>query len=335
MAGEVATLDGANNFIPDDRRLSPQDHMALARRYVEAAFEFIDHYLFEIANMIEVRDGRLSRMMRDGHVMNMMLSDEDDEPEEDHVRRFNWTECTIYRCEIYTELDTPEAIDHVHRVAPVLAAQSLAAQRRDYAISHDQASAQSPLIASRERVSNAPSVTVALGRQDVELSLYAKTTDRTRYEVRYKNNLRRLLGRSAPRRSWGVSDVDGVFELLAVAMEDAAGRLDRVFREVEPVLQTGPRRLPTLVNLLYYISQSASGDRRVLTDLVTLLVREGGVEPENAPHLRAACEYLVSTRARVLRRTQMSVRYPRRRYVLTQRYRPFLEVLRQAIDFQP
>lgn len=321
-----ATLDGATNFIPEARRLSAQEHMALTHRYIAAAFEFVDHYLFNVANMLGSSGGS---------IVDFMLTDENDDYGEDHVRRHNWTECTIYRCEIYTEQNEPEAIDHVHRIAPVLAAQSLAAQRREYMSSQGQDLVRSPVVASRERASNSPSLTVPLGREDVELSLYAKTTNTVRYEVRYKSNLRRLLGRNAPRRRGGTSDIAAVYELLAVAMDDARTRLERVFREVRPALDERPRRLPTFVNLVYYLSQSAGGDRRILTDLTAMLVRDGGVEPRTAPHLRAACEYLVGPRVRVLRRPQVSIRSPQRRYVLTQRYRPFVDLLREAIDVTP
>lgn len=317
------TLDGANNFIPDARQLPAVEHMALVRQYIAAAFQFVDHWLFEVAGMMGARAGSLT---------DFMLTEDDEALEENYVRRHNWTECTVYRCEVYAEPNVPEAIDHVHRVAPVLASQSLVSQRREYPASRAGSSENPQRLASAHRVSNSPSVTLALGREDVELSLYAKTVDKVRYEVRYKNNLRRLLGRSAPRRRAGVSDVDGVMELLAVAVEDAGGRLDRISREVGSALDTMPRRLPTFVNLVYYLSQAAGGNRRILTDLTTLLVREGGIEPDTAPHLLAPCSFLVSTQARVLRRATVSVRSPRRRYVLTQRYRPFVDLLRELID---
>lgn len=96
---------------------------------------------------------------------------------------FNWAGLTVRQAEVYWERHHPNALAIARRLSERLVNSAPRATLRRF---------QGPLPGQADRVGDSVSVTIPQ-REDLDLVMYAKTTDRVRFEMRYQKKLRRIL----------------------------------------------------------------------------------------------------------------------------------------------
>lgn len=226
----------------------------------------------------------------------------------------DWGELVLRQAELYVEHRHDDAIAIVHRLYD--RALDLARRVKAQNFSDGLAGGQSvPTTFAVSQNDGYPHLIIPLtGTRNVELSLYAKTGRRVRFEVRYRRNFGHQL------RGCGNSD-DRLTRLLLRLTEDAAKRLP--WRALARAATTPPNvDVAEVPNLIAHLVSATRRVPSLFQPVVRQLLMTGGVIADEGgyPGIGAAIRELV--RRDVLWRWNVQQKEEResRRYGLTERY---------------
>jgi hypothetical protein len=233
----------------------------------------------------------------------------------------DWPKAKVKRCEVYWEREHPDPVGVVAYLDN--RAMDLARSLRS---THYGGKAG---YASAERSDGLPTTVVPLtGEGNVELAIYAKTSTRVRFEVRFKRNLSRFV------RSVGGEPASRVTRLLTRLKDEAASRLPwsslaRLAAEAPPVQVTH------LVQLATKLRDATTQAPALFEPVMLQLMTTGGVSGTEArlPGVSKVIRRL--ERLKVLERVPLQTKEgrQRRRWGLTLTYAALRQ--RLEIGFSP
>lgn len=298
------SLDGRDNMIPA--------RLYRAARPVQTIF---DLYLGQVLAFIEETiDGALAQSQRPGSFAFAA-------PMQD------WS---VPNAEVYWEYSVSHAVSFVNGLRTFLVPQFSEAEVAEYLLPGERMEQEDDRALVRRWAvnGNAPCLKLNLGSKDVELVIYAKDVERVRFEVRYKKNVKDLLGR-ARNAHLPATVREGIHAMLEPITANAQSRLARVFRAM-PDLDFSERcDFQVFVEFLSDLATACrdAGRRDGLQSVIGLLASNGSIEVVQDTPEEAICNRLVENDILRLQRATRNPRNRRRRYCLNPRYANSLAVM--------
>lgn len=298
------SLDGRDNMIPARLYRAARPVQTIFDLYLEQVLAFIE----------ETIDGALVQSQRPGSFAFAA-------PMQD------WS---APNAEVYWEYSVSHAVSFVNGLRTFLMPQFSEAEAAEYRLPGERVEQDDDRALVRHWAvnGNAPSLRLNLGSKDVELVIYAKDVGRVRFEIRYKSNIKELLGRNRNRRLPATVQ-DGIYAMLEPVIANAQGRLARVFRAM-PDLDFSERcDFQVFVEFLSDLAIACrdAGRRGGLQSVIGLLASNGSIEVLQDTPEEAICNRLVENDILRLQRVTRNPRNRRRRYYLNPRYTNSLAVM--------
>lgn len=220
----------------------------------------------------------------------------------------------ISNCEIYWEFRSPDALTQVRFIADRLERLSASVDRRLYV----PVERTSPLNENEEGVTeevaedgrlrpiaarhgSALEVVMEGGRRNVLLAIYAKTTDRIRFEVRYTRKVRDFIPRDYASQAGSNQTLNSIPHLISALIEvDASARMNAVLDGIASLSVPVTEETEGLSRFLTEFASACRGDEALLHALITSLCVHGCLYPIAQRGRRRVTDRLV--RRGVLRR---------------------------------
>lgn len=278
-----ATLDGGDNFVPDQclARAINLNWPRHVQNYVNAVHTVVTEFLRPARNF--------HRSDTDEWLLRLP-------PPQD------WS---LKQIEIYCEVADPNALLRVNEVSANASALTSAFVERLFG---------SPPAVSNEQRSNMASLSFHLGAENVNLTIYAKSHDRVRVEVRY--NKHPLKTCSLKRSDY--SGTQGVSRLVNDLRLNAHRRLSAFFRAYGPRARAVAPSMASLTSLLSFSAIACGNDPVLLSRVLALLTLRGGLSHDGHEAMPRVIEALLGSH--VLQANRAALRARREDYVLAPEY---------------
>lgn len=302
------TLDGKDNM------LSPERMRAVLPGYQSATV-----YIMLVIEFIVRRLGSAT----DRYAVESPSSRRDDAPRDyDIVLNQRGTVLTIPYAEVYWEYTCRDAVSLVHRLYPRLRAKVMHSTLGDHG-NPAQGERRGRYLdyPNLETENNAITTRIGLGHESIELAAYAKATERIRFEVRFLENVRQLMGSRGTSREIG-RGIDHLPVLLEEVVMNAHRRFSTLFTTLGDIQHEEGRSFPTLTRFYQHLFAATNGNGDMASDLASLLASIGGVSLSGDAVFDAAVRELVDRR--VLQAPHATLRPRTEKYELTPEYRQTL-----------
>ncbi len=171
ITGVKKSLDRQHNIIPAMHYRSARPARAFTKIYLIKTLEYIE-------NMLE-------------RALNEEWGIEIDAP---------LNEWSVSNCEVYWEYEVPDALSFVRSFADHIAPRMNEANFLEYNLSRNPDADHSGPTNGESRVGNSLCLKLNPGSKNTEYKIYAKDTNRVRFEIVYKSNLASILQISRSRR---------------------------------------------------------------------------------------------------------------------------------------
>lgn len=300
------TLDGNDNILPT------VEHMGGTWASRSAAFQ---------AEFLSIFETKLRGFLLDAFTpvaMEPIFSDDYCRAtREDGVRvELQWQRLIVQRAEIYWERDTPDAPAVVRRMSD--AGLALARNIRATTYADDQA-----LLILDQEGAGYPALSIPLtGARTVLLSVYAKTRQRLRTEVRYMHDLNATLRECR-------SGTNRLSALLERLKDDAARRLP--WNQLARLAALPPQvEAADIAGLVSQIARAAKSNHAAFDEIMRSILFTGGVFADDARIVGSEAIVRRLVRAGVVERLafQLKERRTGRRYGLKE---PFATTRRKML----
>jgi hypothetical protein len=287
-------LDGNDNLIP--RKVF---------RYARPVLGIFDPYFAKVLEFIrqKIEMTLASVLTRDRYELTVLLED--------------WN---ISYAEVYWEYSASNAVAFINGLRG-----HLLPMFQDTEIVHYHAPAETV-------VRNCPSLRVNLGIRGVDLVVYAKTFDRVRFEVRYKDRVREKITQTNGL-TFPECVTRGAGVLLQLAIENAQERLHRVFERIPDLDYEERCSFQAFVEFLSNLAEVCheAGIHRNVRNMLSLLASNGGISVRLNSEDHVFCEAL---RGRRILSQVNAARNERgnRRYALNPQYATVIRAMLAELE---
>lgn len=312
------SLDGNDNWMQSRIWQATQNIEQYFESYVLSCIDYIENEFFFPLTPLDIP----SYIRRDVGISYEWLPNPALLEELGIMPIFDWSGFVINRAEIYHEFQHDNAIDFMRYIAPRI---------REIAPIINEA--EHPYI--REgRTYNAPSITVQLTR-GIYLCVYAKTMNRTRWEIRFKKSIRDTLNdiTTTEPSFLGLQSLEGIGnqechirDLMRVAIRYATEALQRFIGQLR-LSQAEIISTSVIASFIHEIARACDNNPAIINLILSPLLRDGHIT--ESAIIRAAIKELCRPERNVLARATINRRESAntRGYHISSRYAGVLAAL--------
>ncbi len=252
-----STFNDVTNMLSPEHWRQSHEQEALFQRYLRFVQQYVEDQL------------RLAALYDENLDPNRPLDGDDCQ------FHGEWGDCVIYRTEAYHEFFTPDALSAVYSLRDKMQEAVSNVTEHVYGIPRP---IQEGRVRWRTR-QNALALSCNMERKGIDLIVYAKAPRRIRFEVRFSESLKTMIGRGLRfegHAGSGITEND-ISQTLSWVRQNATERLGHFINEIARLSNNEAPSMEAFLDMMHEVNVACNGDNLLMRDLLSILVNNKAV----------------------------------------------------------